>query len=55
MLAGLVQSPTTYEPDQRPARPHWTRRNTVLQRMSDLGDITPAQLATAKKAPLGPR
>jgi membrane peptidoglycan carboxypeptidase len=52
MLAGLVQSPTTYDPinDQAAAL---KRRNTVLTRMAELKDITPAQSAAAQKAPLG--
>lgn len=52
MLAGLVQSPSRYDPinDEQEAL---KRRNTVLQRMAQLKDITPAQAATAEKAPLG--
>jgi membrane peptidoglycan carboxypeptidase len=52
MLAGLVQSPSRYDPvnDEQEAL---KRRNTVLARMGQLGDITPAQAAAAQKAPLG--
>jgi membrane peptidoglycan carboxypeptidase len=52
MLAGLVQSPTTYDPinDQDAAL---KRRNIVLTRMAQLKDITPAQAAASEKAPLG--
>nr|WTB32136.1 penicillin-binding protein [Streptomyces sp. NBC_00830] len=46
LLAGLVQSPSRYDPvnDTEEAT---KRRNTVLQRMADVGDISQA---TAKKA-----
>jgi membrane peptidoglycan carboxypeptidase len=52
LLAGLVQSPSRYDPinDQQEAL---KRRNTVLARMAQLKDITPAQSAAAQKAPLG--
>jgi membrane peptidoglycan carboxypeptidase len=52
MLAGLVQSPTRYDPindDKEALR----RRNVVLARMAQLKDITPAQSAAAQKRPLG--
>ncbi|WP_063730275.1 transglycosylase domain-containing protein [Streptomyces sp. RTd22] len=52
LLAGLVQSPSRYDPVTNPDTAK-TRRNTVLQRMADMKDITPAQAATAKKKPLG--
>jgi membrane peptidoglycan carboxypeptidase len=51
-LAGLVQSPTTYDPINDP-QAALQRRNVVLTRMSQLKDITPAQSAAAQKAPLG--
>ncbi|MEV6008263.1 transglycosylase domain-containing protein [Streptomyces sp. NPDC051976] len=52
MLAGLVQSPSRYDPVSDP--PEATkRRNTVLARMAQLKDITPEQAAAAQKAPLG--
>ncbi|MEC3995125.1 transglycosylase domain-containing protein [Actinacidiphila sp. DG2A-62] len=52
LLAGLVQSPSRYDPvnDEQEAM---NRRNTVLARMAQLGDITPAQSAAAQKQPLG--
>lgn len=52
LLAGLVQSPSRYDPinDEQEAL---KRRNTVLARMAQLKDITPQQAATAEKAPLG--
>ncbi|MEE4544696.1 transglycosylase domain-containing protein [Streptomyces sp. V4-01] len=52
MLAGLVQSPSRYDPvnDETEAL---KRRNTVLARMGQLKDITPAAAAAAEKAPLG--
>ncbi|SFF52433.1 Membrane carboxypeptidase (penicillin-binding protein) [Actinacidiphila alni] len=52
LLAGLVQSPSRYDPinDEQEAL---KRRNTVLARMAQLKDITPAQSAAAQKAPLG--
>ncbi|HEY5835941.1 transglycosylase domain-containing protein [Streptomyces sp.] len=54
LLAGLVQSPSRYDPinDEQEAL---TRRNTVLTRMAELKDITPAEATAAKKAPLGLR
>lgn len=52
LLAGIVQSPSTYDPinDNIAAK---TRRNIVLQRMADLQDITQAQADAAKTKPLG--
>ncbi|WP_189135793.1 transglycosylase domain-containing protein [Wenjunlia tyrosinilytica] len=52
MLAGLVQSPSRYDPinDEVEAK---KRRNTVIQRMYEVGDITEAQAEAAKKKPLG--
>ncbi|MGW2046626.1 transglycosylase domain-containing protein [Streptomyces sp. NPDC001858] len=52
LLAGLVQSPSRYNPinDETEAT---KRRNVVLQRMAEVGDITEAEAATAQKAPLG--
>jgi membrane peptidoglycan carboxypeptidase len=51
LLAGLVQSPTDYDPLKDP-KAAVDRRNTVLARMAQLKDITPAQAAAAEKAPL---
>ncbi|MFF4613327.1 transglycosylase domain-containing protein [Streptomyces albidoflavus] len=52
LLAGLVQSPSRYDPvnDEQEAV---KRRNTVIQRMAAVRDITPQEAAEAKKAPLG--
>lgn len=50
LLAGLVQSPSRYDPvnDEQEAV---KRRNTVIQRMAAVRDITPQEAAEAKKAP----
>ncbi|MFF4658096.1 transglycosylase domain-containing protein [Streptomyces sp. NPDC001381] len=52
LLAGIVQSPSRYDPvnDETEAT---RRRNTVLQRMAEVGDISEAEAAKAQKAPLG--
>ncbi|MFC8129419.1 transglycosylase domain-containing protein [Streptomyces sp. NPDC057302] len=52
MLAGIVQSPSRYDPvnDTEEAT---KRRNTVLQRMAETHDITQAEAEAAKKKPLG--
>jgi membrane peptidoglycan carboxypeptidase len=52
LLAGLVQAPSVYDPVGNPDAAK-KRRNTVLQRMADLGDITQAQADAAGKQPLG--
>ncbi|AEW95250.1 MULTISPECIES: transglycosylase domain-containing protein [Streptomycetaceae] len=52
LLAGLVQSPTRYDPINDP-KAALTRRNTVLSRMADLHDITRAQATAAQARPLG--
>jgi membrane peptidoglycan carboxypeptidase len=52
LLAGLVQSPSRYDPVANPTLAK-QRRDTVLQRMADLKDITQAQADAAKKKPLG--
>lgn len=51
MLAGIVQSPSRYDPvnDEREAT---KRRNTVLQRMADVGDISQDEADKAKKTPI---
>jgi len=53
MLAGLVQNPSAYNP-----RTHTTmalqRRNIVLDRMAQVGVITPADAATAKATSYNP-
>ncbi|MFI1419178.1 transglycosylase domain-containing protein [Streptomyces sp. NPDC020731] len=52
LLAGIVQSPSRYDPvnDEAEAK---KRRNTVLQRMAQVGDVSREQAAEAAEAPLG--
>ncbi|MFE0673208.1 transglycosylase domain-containing protein [Streptomyces sp. NPDC058867] len=52
LLAGIVQSPSRYDPvnDEAEAK---QRRNTVLQRMAQVGDISKEQAAKAAESPLG--
>ncbi|MER5938464.1 transglycosylase domain-containing protein [Streptomyces sp. NPDC001928] len=52
LLAGIVQSPSRYDPVNDEAEAT-KRRNTVLQRMADVGDVSQAEADKAKKAPLG--
>ncbi|MGP2438433.1 transglycosylase domain-containing protein [Streptomyces sp. JW3] len=52
LLAGIVQSPSRYDPVNDEAEAT-KRRNTVLQRMAQVGDISQAESAEAQKAPLG--
>jgi membrane peptidoglycan carboxypeptidase len=52
LLAGIVQSPTRYDPVNNEAEAK-KRRNVVLQRMAEVGDISRAQANRARKAPLG--
>jgi membrane peptidoglycan carboxypeptidase len=52
LLAGLVQDPTEYNPVLNPHNAT-ARRNTVLARMAQLRDISPAAAAAAEKMPLG--
>ncbi|MDJ0461514.1 transglycosylase domain-containing protein [Streptomyces sp. H27-C3] len=51
LLAGIVQSPSRYDPvnDTEEAT---KRRNTVLQRMADVRDVPQAEADRAKSAPL---
>ncbi|WP_320779514.1 transglycosylase domain-containing protein [Streptomyces sp. CRN 30] len=51
LLAGIVQAPTSYDPvnDEATAK---KRRNVVLQRMAEVGDITQAEADEAKKTPI---
>ncbi|MFJ8882556.1 transglycosylase domain-containing protein [Streptomyces sp. NPDC102402] len=51
MLAGLVQSPTRYDP-VNDAEEATKRRNTVLQRMAAVGDISKDEAAKAAAAPI---
>ncbi|MER6332824.1 transglycosylase domain-containing protein [Streptomyces sp. NPDC001034] len=52
LLAGIVQSPSRYDPVNDEAEAT-KRRNIVLQRMAELGDISPQEAAQAKQEPLG--
>ncbi|MCQ9132401.1 MULTISPECIES: transglycosylase domain-containing protein [Streptomyces] len=52
LLAGIVQSPSRYDPVNDEAEAT-KRRNTVLARMAEVGDISAAESAEAQKAPLG--
>ena len=52
LLAGLVQSPTRYDPTEHPVAAK-TRRDEVLTAMATYGTITAAQATAAKAAPLG--
>ncbi|MFF6786885.1 transglycosylase domain-containing protein [Streptomyces sp. NPDC012510] len=52
LLAGIVQSPSRYDPVNDPQEAT-KRRNIVLQRMADVGDITQAEADKAKEKPLG--
>ncbi|MFF1477038.1 transglycosylase domain-containing protein [Streptomyces sp. NPDC058301] len=51
MLAGIVQSPSRYDPvnDAQEAK---KRRNTVLQRMADMKDVSQAEADRAKATPI---
>ncbi|MEU8780856.1 transglycosylase domain-containing protein [Streptomyces sp. NPDC048637] len=51
LLAGIVQSPTRYDPVNAPQEAT-RRRNTVLQRMADLKNVTQAQADAAAKKPI---
>ncbi|MFF4832631.1 transglycosylase domain-containing protein [Streptomyces sp. NPDC001315] len=51
MLAGIVQSPSRYDPVNDEAE-STKRRNVVLQRMAEVGDISQAEADKAKEAPL---
>ncbi|GAA3986749.1 transglycosylase domain-containing protein [Streptomyces marokkonensis] len=52
LLAGIVQSPSRYDPVNDEAEAT-KRRNTVLERMAQVGDISQAEADKAQKAPLG--
>jgi penicillin-binding protein 1B len=52
LLAGVIQSPSWLNPFRHPDRA-LERRNVVLDAMIETGDITRAQAAEAKAAPLG--
>jgi penicillin-binding protein 1A len=52
LLAGLPQAPSEYSPTRSP-RAAKARRNEVLDKMAELGMITPRRAAKAKAASLG--
>ncbi|KUN79802.1 penicillin-binding protein [Streptomyces bungoensis] len=52
LLAGIVQSPSRYDPVNDEAEAT-KRRNTVLQRMAEVGDVSQAEADRAKEKPLG--
>jgi membrane peptidoglycan carboxypeptidase len=52
LLAGIVQSPSRYDPVNDEAEAT-KRRNTVLQRMAETKDISQAEADQAMKTPLG--
>lgn len=52
LLAGIVQSPSRYDPINDPDA-GLKRRNVVLQRMAAVGDISQAEADAAKQRPLG--
>jgi membrane peptidoglycan carboxypeptidase len=52
LLAGIVQSPSRYDPVNDEAEAT-KRRNIVLQRMAEVGDVSQAEADRAKAAPLG--
>ncbi|MDF3300699.1 transglycosylase domain-containing protein [Streptomyces tropicalis] len=54
LLAGIVQSPSRYDPVNDEAEAT-KRRNVVLQRMAEVGDVSQAEADRAKQAPLGLR
>lgn len=51
LLAGIVQSPSRYDPVNDP-KEATKRRNIVLQRMADVGSITQAEADKAKANPI---
>ncbi|MQA14420.1 MAG: PASTA domain-containing protein [Pseudonocardiaceae bacterium] len=54
LLAGMVRSPTAFDPVDNPEAAIG-RRNLVIDQMVDVGSITPEQGAAAKAEPLGVR
>ncbi|NKQ24652.1 transglycosylase domain-containing protein [Streptomyces galbus] len=51
LLAGIVQSPSVYDPINDPKQAT-LRRNIVLERMAELGDVSQAEADAAKETPL---
>ncbi|MGW2726090.1 transglycosylase domain-containing protein [Streptomyces sp. NPDC001494] len=52
LLAGIVQSPSRYDPVNDEAEAT-KRRNTVLQRMAEVGNVSQTEADRAKEKPLG--
>ncbi|MET9256936.1 transglycosylase domain-containing protein [Streptomyces sp. NPDC003717] len=52
LLAGIVQSPSRYDPVNDEAEAT-KRRNVVLQRMAEVGDVSQEEADKAQAAPLG--
>jgi penicillin-binding protein 1A len=52
MLAGLIRAPSYYDPIAHPVKAR-KRRNTVLDRLAELGLYTQERIDRAKEAPLG--
>ncbi|MDQ3899978.1 MAG: penicillin-binding protein, partial [Actinomycetota bacterium] len=52
LLAGMVRSTTEYDPVEHPEQA-LARRNMVIDEMTNVGSITPAQADAAKSEPLG--
>ena len=52
LLAGMVQSPTQFDPIEHPEAAK-ARRDVVIAQLRQLGSINPADAATATAAPLG--
>ncbi len=52
MLAGMVQSPSAYDPVNHP-QAATGRRNVVIDQMRQQGELSPEQAAAAQAAPLG--
>ena len=52
LLAALIKAPAIYDPRDHPKRAI-RRRDYVIDRMEQLGTVSPTEAATAKAAPLG--
>lgn len=52
MLAGLVKAPTTYDPASQDQQAATDRRNWVIDRMVELGYISPAAALATKQKPI---
>ncbi|MER7169038.1 transglycosylase domain-containing protein [Micromonospora sp. NPDC000207] len=51
-LAGLVKSPSQYDPASSDRKDATDRRNYVLQRMADLGYLAPDEVESMKREPI---